>query len=104
LISNSPWTGVAVDSVDAIKKIHAGGARKSVSLPPQSGNGAQTRATACTGAENNWRDETAPANNSTQLGPRHAASISNGRAPATQDDPTVQALKAIFKAGPQRGF
>jgi hypothetical protein len=71
-------------------------------LPPQSANGDNDSRTANTGASNDWRDESAPANTSSQLGTRHAASINNGRAPATQDDVTVKALKEIVKHGPQR--
>ena len=94
--------GVSEESVDAIKKIHAGGARKI--LPPQSQNATWDNTTADDGAKGAWNDETAPRDKPTQLGPSHAASMRAGRPPPqdTDSDPTVAALKAIFKAGPKR--
>jgi len=80
--------------------------RKSIALPPQDDDTSDGGAIADTGASNNWRDESAPSNTSTQLGPSHAASIREGRPPAQDSDvdPTVAALKRIFAAGPRRGL
>jgi hypothetical protein len=56
------------------------------------------------GANGTWRADPAPSTTTSQLGPRHAASITDGRTPAKPDDVTVKALKAIFAAGPRRGL
>jgi hypothetical protein len=54
------------------------------------------------GADGTWRADPAPSTTTSRLGPPHAGSITDGRSPATHDDATVKALKAIFKAGPRR--
>jgi hypothetical protein len=91
--------------MDAIVKMleHARRLRK-LGLPPQSGNATWDSTTANDGATGTFLDQTAPGNTSSQLGPRHAASISAARPPA-QDvdaDPTIAAIKAVFKRGSQR--
>jgi hypothetical protein len=103
-MAGSGYSGVDGDSIDAIRKIHGRGARKGLVLPPQDDDANGGGAIADTGATNDSRDQATPRTATTRLGPRHTASISDGRAPATQDDPTVKALKAIFAAGPKRGL
>jgi len=99
-------TGLSDESVDVIKSIHARGVRKSIILPGQSSNSGWDNNTADTGATNDWRDEKAPANTSSQLGPSHSASVSAGKPPPqdSDSDPTLTALKRIFAAGPKRGL
>jgi hypothetical protein len=80
------------------------GVEKAVTLPPQDSDSANGGALADDGASGDWRTDPTPSAATTRLGPRHATSISDGRTPATTDDAAVQALKAIFAAGPQRGF
>jgi hypothetical protein len=55
-------------------------------------------------ADGTWRADPAPSTTTSRLGPRHAASITDGRAAAKVDDVTVETLKAIFAAGPRRGL
>jgi hypothetical protein len=76
--------------------------RKGLTLPPQSANAQNGGALADDGADGTWNRDPAPSARTSQLGPPHAASITDGRSPATQDDATVKALKAIFAAGPRR--
>jgi len=77
---------------------------RKLGLPPQSDNATWDSTTANDGATGTFRDQTAPGNSSSQLGPRHAASTSAARPPAQDidSDPTVAAIKAAFKRGPQR--
>jgi len=93
---------VDMDTVAEMLK-HVRRLRK-LGLPTQSGNATWDSTTAHDGATGSFQDQTAPGNTSSQLGPRHAASISAARPPAQDldSDPTVAALKAIFKAGPKR--
>jgi len=100
-------------SLKAIRITHDAGPRletpdqeylRKLSAPPQSWNGRNDNAVADDGATLGTQRQSAPDAKPTRLGPSHAASMSDGR-PQPEDkdvDPTVAALKAIFKAGPKR--
>jgi hypothetical protein len=99
-----PYANRQID-LDAIGEMlkHARRLRK-LGLPPQSANATWDSITVHDGATGIFRDQTAPGNTSSQLGPRHAASISAARPPAqdVDSDATIAAIKAVFKRGPQR--
>jgi hypothetical protein len=69
------------------------------SLPAQSRNAASTNELADTGSSAFAR-QPVPSQKPTVCGPTHASSISDGKPPP--EDATLGALKAIFKAGPNK--
>jgi hypothetical protein len=89
--------------MDALARMLERGRRlRKLGLPPQSANAINGGALADDGADGTWNRDPTPTTATSQLGPRHAASITDGRTPAKADDATVQTLKAIFAAGPRR--
>jgi hypothetical protein len=99
-----PYAERTVDMAALARMLERGRRLRKLGLPPQSANGINGGALADDGADGTWNRDAAPSARTSQLGPRHAASISNGRAPATQDDVTIAALKVIFRAAPKRGL
>jgi hypothetical protein len=97
-------SGQRMVNTDALKKMLARARRLRKGLPPQNANGENGGALADDGATTATQQQETPSARTTQLGPRHAASITDGRLPATQEDETVQALKRIFAAGPNRSL
>jgi hypothetical protein len=97
-----PHSGVGAEATDQIRRIHAGGARRTISLPPQD-VGIIGGSIADTGAANNRRDEIVSSAVPTRIGPLHAAPTLVDRLPPTQDDATLAAIKALHRAGPKSG-
>jgi hypothetical protein len=96
-------------SVEAIRKVHAlgpGKLEKGIGLPPKSSNITDRGGLADTGATNDWRDETAPHEKPTRLGPAHSASIHDASPLPTQKDAqglgaSLDAIKRAHAAGPR---
>jgi hypothetical protein len=98
-----PTATRTVDTAALNRMLERGRRLRKLGLPPQSTNANWTDAPlADDGATAAIRAAPAPSANTSQLGPRHAASITDGRVPAKVDDVTAQTLKAIFAAGPRR--
>jgi hypothetical protein len=79
---------------------------RKVSQPPQSRNAQWDSNRADDGATLGPQRQTIPSTKPTRIGTAHSASISPREALPEDDDvdPTVKALKAIYKNGPMRGL
>jgi hypothetical protein len=105
------YNGVGDCSV--FRKIHARGVEvmtpdgewlRKLSVPPQSSNGRNDATVADDGATLGTQRQSVPAVQPSRLAPPHSASISPRNAlPTDDEDPTIAALKSIYKAGPKRG-
>ena len=109
-LASGAFNGVGDDATAAIRKAVEGRPQfdtpddmwlRKVALPGQSQNAMISNALAGTGATNLTARQPMPSEKPTMFGPRQAQSLSDGKPPP--EDPTLTALKAIFKAGPKRG-